>query len=272
MKHIAIHSVPRSGSTWLGCIFDSAPNLCYRFQPLWSYAFKGSLNVNSSKEDVFNFFDAIAASDDAFITQKDEKSRNLIPSFEKLGTEAIAYKEVRYHYLLRHMLSLDENLTVIGLVRNPLSVISSWFLAPKEFKKELGWQLEEEWENAPSKNNGRPEEYNGFTKWIEVTNLFHDLEQSFPQNFKIVRYDDLLNDTENTVRNLFSFCKLELTEQTLRYIRCEESQSSNDAYSVFRRHQTDDKWKQIIPKEIIDKIHLRLKEFNLESYLPDEIR
>ena len=44
MKRIAIHSVPRSGSSWLGQILNSSLKVCFRFQPLFSYAFKDYLN------------------------------------------------------------------------------------------------------------------------------------------------------------------------------------------------------------------------------------
>ena len=44
---VAIHGVPRSGTTWLGSIFDSSPNVIYRNQPLFSYAFKSYLSEHS---------------------------------------------------------------------------------------------------------------------------------------------------------------------------------------------------------------------------------
>ena len=60
MKRIAIHSVPRSGSSWLGQILNSSPKVCFRFQPLFSYAFKDYLNEKSSQEDIMTFFEQIA--------------------------------------------------------------------------------------------------------------------------------------------------------------------------------------------------------------------
>ena len=37
MKNVAIFGVPRSGTSWLGQIFNSSPMVAYRFQPLFSY-------------------------------------------------------------------------------------------------------------------------------------------------------------------------------------------------------------------------------------------
>ena len=56
MQYVAIHSVPRSGSTWLGQIFNSHPKVNFRYQPLFSYAFKDYLNEASSSEDIEAFF------------------------------------------------------------------------------------------------------------------------------------------------------------------------------------------------------------------------
>ena len=44
MKRIGLHGVPRSGTSWLGNIFNSSPDLTYKHQPLYSYAFKNYLN------------------------------------------------------------------------------------------------------------------------------------------------------------------------------------------------------------------------------------
>ncbi|MDH5934310.1 hypothetical protein, partial [Vibrio splendidus] len=56
MHKVAIHSVPRSGSSWLGEIINSSPQVNYSFQPLFSYEFKSYLNENSSLENINNFF------------------------------------------------------------------------------------------------------------------------------------------------------------------------------------------------------------------------
>ena len=72
MKRIAIHSVPRSGSSWLGQIFNSSVKVCFRFQPLFSYVFKGYLDEKSSREDILTFFKLIAKSNDDFLLQSDK--------------------------------------------------------------------------------------------------------------------------------------------------------------------------------------------------------
>ena len=75
MIRISIHSVPRSGSSWLGQILNSSEKVCFRFQPLFSYAFKDYLSEKSSKKDIVSFFEKIAQSDDDFLLQTDKVDR-----------------------------------------------------------------------------------------------------------------------------------------------------------------------------------------------------
>ena len=46
---VAIHGVPRSGTSWIGEIINSSPNVLYKFQPLFSYALKDFLTTFSKK-------------------------------------------------------------------------------------------------------------------------------------------------------------------------------------------------------------------------------
>ena len=83
LNKVALHGVPRSGTSWLGSILDSSKNVIYRHQPLFSYAFKSFLDENATKEKIETFFLAIAKSEDDFLLQKEAKQKQLIPSFAK---------------------------------------------------------------------------------------------------------------------------------------------------------------------------------------------
>ncbi len=37
---IGLHGAPRSGTTWIGQIFNSAPQVAFRFQPFFAHAFR----------------------------------------------------------------------------------------------------------------------------------------------------------------------------------------------------------------------------------------
>ena len=105
MQKIAIHSVPRSGSTWLGNIFNSHPKVSFKYQPLFSYAFKGYLTEVSNAESINSFFCEIQLSTDSFINQIEGIEKGIIPDFKKEDTPThVCYKEVRYHNVLENML------------------------------------------------------------------------------------------------------------------------------------------------------------------------
>lgn len=268
IKRIAIHSVPRSGSTWLGSIFDSSPEVVFRFQPLFSYGHKGQITSNSSKEEIDNFFVDILNTNDEFVLQKEAKEKGIIPTFEKEKISTIVYKEVRYHHILKNLLENDKDIFVIGIVRNPLSVINSWLKAPKEFRKDLGWKELDEWRYAKKKNQNRVEEFNGYEKWKEVAKLFIQLKEQYPKRFYLLKYQQLLKNTEYEVKKIFNFCNLRYTKQTEHFINTSSKfDKSSDAYSVFRSKQTDDKWKKELNPLIVQEIKHDLKGMLLEEYL-----
>lgn len=268
MNKIAIHSVPRSGSTWLGEIFNSHPEVIYKYQPLFSYAFKDRLTPYSSIEDINLFFEEIAESDDDFLNQSEARENGKMPIFKKNSKKKYTiYKEVRYNHILENLLQKDKNIRIVGLIRNPMAVIYSWLNAPKEFRKELGWVESEEWRFANKKNLNKPEEYNGFEKWKEVANLFIRLEKTYPEQFKIISYSELLKDTLKVVSEAFSFCDIPLTDETMQFINKSKTTENIDPYSVYKTKEIDNSWQNGLDFKIASMINEDLKGTILEKYL-----
>ena len=266
-KRIAIHSVPRSGSTWLGAIMDSHPSVIYKYQPLFSYALKGYLTSESGKDEILSFFNKLEFIHDPFLDQKESKERNIIPVFNKETPEAIVYKEVRYHNILSNIMAKDGKLKVIGLIRNPLSTLFSWYTAPKEFRRDLGWDFEKEWRFAYLKNEGRKEEFNGYEKWKEVALLFESLNINYPDRFYLLMYSDLIKETELNIKKLFDFIDLPYHSQTQNFIKDSRKNNINDSYGVYKIKSSDDQWKYKLPENIVDYIIHDLKGTVLEKYL-----
>jgi len=261
MKRIAIHSAPRSGSSWLGQILNSSPKVCFRFQPLFSYAFKDYLNDKSSREDILGFFENIAKSSDDFLLQKDKIENGEYPLFKKDDNFThIIYKEVRYHNILENLLVQDKDLKVIGLVRNPFAVISSFLNSPKEFRKDLGWNEIEEWQFADKKNLKRSEEFFGFEKWREIYFLFTELKRSYPDRFLLVSYDDLIEDTVNQVKKIFKFCDIEINQQTDSFIQRNNVSVKQTVYSVYRDKKHDISWVNSLDQAIKSMIEVDLQK------------
>lgn len=272
MRRVAIHSVPRSGSTWLGAIFDSHPDVIYKYQPLFSYRFKDRISPKSSAKEIQQFFKELADVNDDFLDQVPAKKEKIVPKFgkdEKPGM--IIYKEVRYHHVLENLLEKDPGIKVIGLIRNPLATLYSWLKAPKEFRADKGWKESEEWRFAEKKNLNRPEEFNGYEKWKEVANLFEKLNNRFPDRFYLLKYCELLKQTENTTITLFDFTGLSITDQTVSFIRNSRKKEVNNAYGVYRKKRRDDQWRGNLSFEIVQYIIDDLHGSSLAKYLPEFI-
>lgn len=267
MNKIGIFGVPRSGTSWLGQIFNSHPDVALRFQPLFSYGHKGSLSAHSSAEQIRTFFEEILYSKDAFATMTSEAQKNY-PAFQKSALPShVIFKETRYLNLIDNMLAQCSEVKIVGIVRNPLAVIASWMLAPKEFNPK--WDIHSEWRGAQSKNQNRPEEFFGFEKWKESTEAFLRFEGLFPRQFLLVRYDELNGAPLVTTRKLFDFCGLKICAQVEEFLAASKSRHDPDPYSVFRSKANDDHWQGVLPDEIVKQVILELKHTPLEIFLQD---
>src|SRR5690606_35738095 len=221
----------------------SSPQVEFRFQPLFSYAFKDYLSPDSSRERIFEFMKAIHDSQDDFIHQR---TKDVYVEYPDLGDRKnvthLIWKEVRYHHILENLMAQAPELRLFGLVRHPCAVLDSWMHSPREFKD--GWVAEREWRDAPSKNLDRPEEFNGFTKWMEVAKLFIQLEQLYPDRFRIVRYAELNAEPIEITKDLFTFVGLKFGPETKDFIMQSRSKAGSDANSVYRLARPDDRWKE----------------------------
>lgn len=269
LQRIAIHGVPRSGTTWLGEILNSNEQVIYKYQPLFSYALKSFLDEHSDLPRIDEFFSRLTTTEDDFLDQRAQRERGDLPCFNKLSPSHIVYKEVRYHNILENLLAQDQSVKLIGLVRNPLAAMASWLAAPREFRRDLGWDQMAEWRAAPSKNQGLAEEFYGFDKWKEAANLFHKLAAIYPERVKITAYSELLAEPEEQAQQICQFAGLEFTEQMRVFIAASRSETKADTYSVYRQRQKDDGWQSTIDDRIVQAIRADLDGSDLARYLEE---
>jgi hypothetical protein len=266
---ISIHGVPRSGTSWLGNLFNSHPQVAYRHQPLFAYRFKDRISLDSTPAAIRQFLEELYnVTDDPFIL--DLKRRRSLPEFWQQAHKAerpshLVMKMVRYHHLIPHLMKSLPEIRIIGIVRHPCAVIHSWLQAPREFRPE--WDPMQEWRYAPSKNAGRIEEFYGFEKWKEVANLFLELEQTHPDRFRLVRYEALVARPEEVTGRLFTFAGLTMHPQTLEFIRLSHSGHDPDPYAVRKRPDETQRWQHELDPRIAQAILTELRGTPLERFL-----
>lgn len=257
---VGIIGTPRSGTSWTGQIFDSAPDVLYRMQPFYSWAFRDRIHVRSASGEIKKFFEDLYLSGDPYLEQADRKRDGVYPVFEEKAEnpETMVFKEVMFHYMMPVLLEMDDNLKIIALVRNPVDVISSYWNAPREFDPSL--DIQKEWYFAPSRNELLPERYFGYHKWKEYIKIIEVLEKKYPDRVKIMKYEELLKDPVNRVKELFDYSGIPYREQTEHFIYESQNKTVDDPYSVFR-NKNEKREKRQLPENITEQIRNDLKTF-----------
>jgi hypothetical protein len=262
-----IGGVARSGTSWVGQIFNSHPEVRFRFQPLFSYEFKGSVNADSTAEEHMKFLDGLWGTESEFLTQADKVRSGDYPDFKHSGSETtLVFKENRYQSVIEPMLRRVPNAKVIGLVRNPCAVINSWKNNAKEFPP--GSVLRDEWRFGECKNSG-PEDYFGYYKWKEVANLYLDLATQYPTQACVVRYEDIVHKRVERCEEMFKFIDLELDPQTTAFLEQSGGDHKGSYYSVYKDNAVTTKWRDDLDPYIISEIEQDLAGTRLEQFLLD---
>lgn len=266
MKRIGFHGVARSGTTWVGNIFNSSPYITYKHQPLYSYAFKDFLNNSSKKKDILRFFQQISESTDDYTNQETLIKEGLVPHFPKLESSKniIVYKEARHHHIIETLLREDDEFIFVGIIRNPLATLWSWKNAPNEFKKE--WNFDKEWRYAELKNEGFPENFYGYEKWKEAAYIFEKVAEQYPQRVHLINYSEFLHNPKERTQQMFDKLDIKMHPQVIQFLDDSKSKSKGP-YSVFRKKIIDDDWVNNISNKIVDHIVDDLTETQLEKYL-----
>jgi len=263
-KVLYISGVPRSGTSWIGQIFNSVPSIRYRFQPLFSHEFRGRIDEDSSEKEYQKFYEDLFNSDSEFLTQNDKVEKGLYPKFIKNNEDVLAFKESHFHSFVEPILRKMKNVSFVGVIRNPKATLYSWTRSTKEFPK--GSDIFKEWRFAKCKNQGS-EDYFGYYKWKEVANLYLDLIDKFGSRIQIIKYDDFIVNTEAKVENLFNLLKLPYSVQTDHFIKESIRGSDENYYSVYKGRANNFAWKANFPDYISEQIDEDLKATRLEQFL-----
>lgn len=223
--------MPRSGTSWLGQIFASHPDTRFKLDPLFSYAFKDSLDAESSGADWRELFANAYSTADEYMDQDFLRRDGLVPTFDKSPDPSwLVIKAVRRHQLIRNLLEIVDDLRVVLLVRDPRAMIASWLQHPREFPD--GADPRTEWRSGSCRKTSE-NEFWGFDDWLWVTKEFEEISSDSPDRAYLLRYEDLLGDTRTAVESLFSWCGLDLDPQTTDFLTAGTVHDSR-GWSVFK--------------------------------------
>ena len=241
MHTIAIFGCPRSGTSWLGQLFNAHEAVLYRYQPLFAYEFKDWFGRRGLTERTLGDFHSalIEARSDFVLTE-------LRPAKKPPATHLV-WKEVRFHKLMGPLMDLHGLDRLVYLYRRPEDVLNSWYQAPKEFRE--GQDIFVEYLHAPSKNTD-PSEFNGFAKWKESLQLAIALHKRYPDRVRLVCYERLRDEPLPQLERLFAFTGLRLTPQVRDFVEHSTSRQEDDAYSVFKAERTPMR----LPAAIADEV------------------
>jgi hypothetical protein len=262
---VYIAGVARSGTSWIGQAINSSPGVCFRFQPLFAYEFKGRVDEDSDQVSYEQLFRDIFNTSSPFLIQADKQASGEYPKFEKTADpDILVFKENRYQSVLEPMLRRVQSLQAVGVVRHPCAVLNSWRHNSKEFPP--GSEISKEWRFGNCKNKGN-EDYFGYYKWKEVANLYLDLRDKCPTRFALLRYEDAVRTPQRTIAALFEFLKIPFEEATRKFLLDSTVAHHGSYYSVYKHKSVADKWREELDPHIIDEIHADLAGTRLEQFL-----
>jgi Sulfotransferase domain len=242
MRRVAIFGCPRSGTSWLGQLYNSHEAVLYRYQPLFAYEFKNWFGVHGLSEHTLARFhsELVTAQSDFVLTE--------LRPLKQAGVSHLVWKEVRFHRLMPPLMELQGGLDrLVYLYRRPEDVLNSWYQAPKEFR--AGQDIYAEYLYAPSKNTD-PSEFNGFAKWKESLQIALALQSRHPGRVKLVPYERLRAEPVIVLQRLFDDIGLSLSPQVREFIAQSTSRQDEGAYSVFRNERTPMR----LPAAIADEV------------------
>lgn len=264
---VLLIGMPRSGTTWLSQIVESAPEFLVRLSPNYSYPLKNLLTEDSTAAEWVDVLGRAAESDDPFLTQDWRRTSGELPWFDGDPARVVrlAIKDTRFHAVYQQGMRVLPGALAVHIVRSPVAGLRSWYRS-EEFHPEDG-TFEEQWRDGGGRKREGWGEYWGFDDWMTVTESWLRLGEELPGRVLTVAYEDLRADPVTVARRIFGFAGLDLPEETVRFITDSRSRHDGRTYSVFKDPTVREDPAAGLPAPVVDEISREVRGTRLEGFL-----
>lgn len=261
-----IWGAPRSGTSWLGHLMSKHLDVQYRFQPIHAHTFKPRLEFDSSIVDLHYFYARLMLTRDPYVLHglARDMTKQKDSLLARLFSRVVIFKETHDLSSVARVLSLDSNSRLVVVIRNPIHVVESWINAPREFSPE--WNVDEEWRWARKKNAEYSGNHFGVEQWIETSKRVIALNECFPEQVRIIRYERLCARREATMHDVISHFRLPVDRLSLPVSPGTSSGSQLDEYSVSRPRQRSRSWRHLSRGTKLE-IETLVRQAGLASFL-----
>lgn len=263
---VIIAGMPRSGTTWLGQIFDSHPDTAYRVCPLFCYSLKNALTLESPRSAWQYVLERAFLEPTDYMLETAGRLAGDLPVFpmKSVPPQRLVLKFDHHQDLVGRALDLFEDLLVVAIVRNPCAAIDSWLRAPREFPQTADPILH--WRDGAIKKRW-PGDHFGFDDWVRLAKSFLALQRHFPERVRLVRYEELVHGGAPVADSLLGWSGLPPNRSVAEFVHASQSRHSEATYGVFKNPRVVDAWRERLPGAIREAIERELRGTPLEIFL-----
>jgi hypothetical protein len=280
---IYIVGLPRSGTTWLASILNTAQSVKYFYEPFNPQRVPESLphlmkylRVNDSDPSFNSFCQATFSGrlSNQLVYKKMAKPYCRFGHALRWLPGRVMVKDV---HSLMSLAWMQKNIqpVILVIIRHPCAVAASWF---RHFNLDVELRGVHRIFNQPSLREDYLYPYQHLfhekadfwqkiaVYWGAVYHVILQQQKQYPC-WKVIRHEDLCHNPTQSFKELFSELNLTWTDQTNNLLKLSTSQDSCRPYIPFRISATEPmKWKKELVTWQIEKIKHFTQPFKIPYY------
>jgi hypothetical protein len=222
------------------------------YQPQHAYTFPHQLLIPGHQGEVRAFLRLMKESKDPFINMRIGPALAEYEFAPKIKLSYLGFKETHFVESLPHILEADKDVKFIFIVRDPVEVVESWWNHPGEF--DPAEDFSEIWRSGGSRSREEGNHF-GFDSWLKVVKLQVGLWRKFPARIAVTQYSALSSHPLEETAKLFEHLKLDMSQETRKYLDWSSSRAQKGPYSVGKKLEHQRIVSSKISIEMINEVH-----------------